>query len=180
MKQRLVLAAWSAAVLTVTATAALAQSAAPLHLDRTVAIDAPPAKVWSMIGHFAGMTWHPAIKASSATQGDTPGSVRTLDLGGPRLVEQLAAYDAAKMTYTYTITDLPANTQVLPVTAYTSTISVRPGPNATSVVDWQGTFRRLDPSATPQSGQDDAAALKAIDGVYSGGLAQLKKAAEAD
>ncbi len=133
-----------------------------------------------MVRNFSDLTWHPAIKASTATQGNTPGSVRTLDLGGPKLVEQLVAYDAPDMQYTYRITDNPANVKVLPVTSYVSTISVRPDPGRGSIVDWRGTFMRADPSSTPQAGMDDAAAVKSISGVYGGGLAHLKTEAEAD
>ena len=180
IRNSVIVAALSAAGLVSSLGAARADTAAPLHIDQRVAIDAKPAKVWSIVHNFSDLTWHPVIKSSSATQGNTPGSVRTLDLGGPKLVEQLASYDAAKMSYTYRITNDPANVKVLPVTNYVSTITVLPGPNNTSVAEWQGTFTRADPSASPAAGQDDAAALKAINGVYAGGLAHLKTLAEAD
>lgn len=165
--------------------AALAPGAAraaglPQHsVVRIEHIDAPPAKVWAIIKNFPDLTWHPAIKTSSATEGNTPGSVRTLDLGGPKLIEQLVRYDDAHMTYTYKITEDPANVKTLPVSHYTSTITVKPGPHGSSVVTWRGTFERGDPAATPAAGEDDAAAVKAVTGVYTGGLANLKKLAEA-
>lgn len=152
---------------------------AALHADQTVAIDAPPARVWSIVRNFADLTWHPAVKNSTATDGNKPGSVRTLDLGGPKLTEELVVYDPKGMLYTYRITDDPANVKVLPVTEYVSTISVRPGTDKGSVVEWQGTFMRADHSDAPAPGQDDAAAVKAISGVYAGGLAHLKEVAEA-
>jgi hypothetical protein len=67
-----------------------AQAASPeLKVTQSVEIAAPPAKVWGIIKNFEDLTWHPAIKASSATDGSKVGSVRTLDLGGPKLVERL-------------------------------------------------------------------------------------------
>ncbi len=167
---RLLTAASGAALLA--GAMACAGAPATLQVDRQVAIDAPPAKIWSMIGRFGDLTWHPLVTDCGATQGNREGSVRTLVLGGATLVEQLAAYDAVHMTYTYRMLDMPANRRVLPVTGYVATISVRRGPNRTSVVDWRGSFQR--------TGRDDAAALHAVDGEYRSGLAGLKAAAEAD
>jgi hypothetical protein len=144
-----------------------------LHQTRTLEIAAPPAQVWAVIENFADLTWHPAIKASTATMGNTIGSVRTLDLGGPKLQERLTAYDVGAMTYTYVITDDPANLKTMPVTEYTSTIVVQPSASG-SLATWSGTFRRVDPSHTPAAGQDDKTALDAIAGVYDGGLAALQ------
>ena len=54
------------------------------------------------------MSWHPAVKSDTATNGNTVGSVRTLDLGGPKLIESLTKYDATKLRYSYRITDADA------------------------------------------------------------------------
>ncbi len=104
--------------------------------------------------------------------------MRTLDLGGPKLIEQLTKYKPALMSYSYKITDDPANVKTLPVTKYRSTISVKKSGTG-SVVTWRGWFLRGDPSDTPAAGLDDAAAIKAVKGVYRGGLDKLKATAEA-
>lgn len=151
-----------------------ARAAAPvLSESRTMEIAAPPAKVWSVIEQFSDMTWVPPVKSSTATQGNIVGSVRTLDLGGPRLVEELKAYDSQAMTYTYVITSDPANIKTLPVTDYTSTISVKPSATG-SVVTWMSTFKRADQGDAPAANMDDKTANGAIAGVYGAGLDGLK------
>lgn len=158
--------------------AAPAQAASPeLKATQSVEIAAPPAKVWGIIKNFEDLTWHPAAKASSATDGSKVGSVRTLDLGGPKLVERLTQYNDAKMSYTYAITDDPNNVKVLPVTGYLSTITVTKAGHGSKVV-WSGHFHRADPAAKPAAGQDDATAIKAVTGIYRGGLDALKTKAE--
>lgn len=156
------------------ASTGVAHAAAPvLHETKTVEIAAPPSKVWGMIEQFSDLTWVPPVKSSSATQGNAVGSVRTLDLGGPRLMEKLKAYDAKAMTYTYVITNDPANVKTLPVTDYTSTITVKPSA-AGSLVTWTGTFKRADQGDAPAAGMDDKTATGAIGGVYEAGLGGLK------
>ena len=149
------------------------------HVTESVTIAAPPAKVWSIIQNWNDWSWHPAIKQDSAPDGNAVGTVRTLDLGGPKLTETLTRYDAGKMSYSYKINEDPANVKTLPVTHYTSTITVKPGPNNDSVVVWRGRFHRADPSATPAADMNDETATKAVTGVYRAGLDNLKKLAEA-
>jgi hypothetical protein len=153
-------------------------AASRLSVKQSVTIAAPSDKVWGIVKNFSDMSWHPAVKSDTATNGNSVGSVRTLDLGGPKLIEQLTAYSDAKMRYSYKITDDPANVKTLPVTRYTSTISVRGTAKGTSVVTWTGSFRRADPNDPPAAGQDDATATNAVTGVYKGGLDNLKKLAE--
>jgi hypothetical protein len=154
-------------------------AAAPdrLHVVQTVTIAAPTAVVWGIIQNFSDLTWHPAIKSSSATNGNIVGSVRTLDLGGPHLVEELAKYAAARMSYSYRITADPANVKTVPVTKYYSTITVTASGTG-SLVTWKGSFLRADPSETPAADGNDETAVKAITGIYRGGLDALKTRAE--
>jgi uncharacterized protein YndB with AHSA1/START domain len=151
----------------------------PKHtLQRSITIAAPPAKVWAIIQNFGDLTWFSAVKTSNADKGNTPGSVRHLDLGGPVLIEQLEKYNASKMTYTYRITDDPGNVKVVPVSHYRSTITVKPAKGGGSTVVWVGHFSRGSADASPPAGMDDAAAIKAVTGIYEGALADLKKKAE--
>jgi len=141
-----------------------------------IAIDAPPAAVWARIRHFDALKdWHPAVAESPADKGDAVGSVRQLSLkGGGALTETLEAYDDAAMKYSYRAKDGGA----LPVTNYTSTISVS-GDGSATVVEWRGAFYRGHPNGDPPPELNDEAALKAVTGVYQSGLANLKKLVEA-
>lgn len=141
-----------------------------------VTIDAPAATVWARIKNFDALKdWHPAVAESPATQGNTPGSVRGLKLkGGGELTETLEGFDDAKMRYSYRAKDGGA----LPVTNYTSTLTVV-GEGNTSTVEWRGAFYRAYPQNDPPPDKNDEAAVKAVTGVYQGGLANLKKIVEA-
>ena len=141
----------------------------------TIEIAAPADKVWAVMGDFDALkNWHPAVASSSADKGNEPGSVRTVELkGGGSLVETLQKYDAGGMSYSYRAKDGGA----LPVTNYTSTISVRADGDK-SKVEWRGAFYRAFPGNDPPPEQNDETAIKAITGVYTSGLANLKKLVE--
>ncbi len=140
-----------------------------------VTIDAPAATVWARIRNFDALKdWHPAVETSPADKGNTEGSVRQLALkGGGALTETLESWDDAKMKYSYRAKDGGA----LPVTNYTSTISVSDD-GGKAVVEWRGAFYRGFPNNDPPPEQNDEAAVKAITGVYQSGLANLKKLVE--
>jgi carbon monoxide dehydrogenase subunit G len=140
-----------------------------------ITINAPPAAVWAKIKDFSALkAWHPAIAESPADKGNEAGSVRQLKLkGGGELTETLESHDDAKMKYSYRAKDGGA----LPVTNYTSTISVA-AEGSQSVVEWRGAFYRGDPKNDPPPERNDDAAVKAITGVYTSGLANLKRLVE--
>ena len=149
------------------------------HERRSIDIAASVARVWAVAGSFADVTWVPAVKASTATNGNVPGSNRTLDFGGPVLTETLVAYDGAVHTYTYKIDDTAANLRVVPVRGLIAQISVSPMADGGSVATWEGTFSRVDQSSNPASGLDDATAKQLVSGTFAAGLAGLKAKAEA-
>jgi uncharacterized protein YndB with AHSA1/START domain len=140
-----------------------------------VSINAPANKVWALIGDFSALkNWHPAVAESPADNGNAEGSVRQLKLkGGGQLTETLEAHDASKMRYSYRAKDGGA----LPVTNYTSTITVK-ADGGKSVVEWRGAFYRGHPNNDPPPEQNDEAAVRAVTGVYQAGLAQIKTLAE--
>lgn len=141
----------------------------------TITIAAPASAVWAKIKNFDALKdWHPAIESSPADKGNAEGSERRLTLkGGGALVETLERYDDAQMRYSYRAKDGGA----LPVTNYTSTISVS-GEGNTATVEWRGAFYRGFPNNDPPPDKNDEAAVKAITGVYQSGLANLKKLVE--
>lgn len=141
----------------------------------TITIDAGADVVWARIRNFDALKdWHPAVAESPADQGNNEGSVRSLKLkGGGVLSEALESYNDAQKKYSYRAKDGGA----LPVTNYTSTISVR-AEGDKALVEWRGAFYRGYPKNDPPPEQNDEAAVRAITGVYQSGLANLKKIVE--
>lgn len=144
-------------------------------VTETITIDAPADKVWALVHNFDALKdWHPAVEASPADKGNNEGSVRQLKLkGGGALTETLESHDEAKMRYSYRAKDGGA----LPVTNYTSTISVK-SEGGKAVVEWRGAFYRGYPNNNPPADQNDEAAVAAVTAVYKSGLANLKTIAE--
>lgn len=145
-----------------------------------VTVNASPSAVWAKLKNFDALKdWHPAVAESPTDKGNSVGSVRQIKLkGGGELSETLEGYDDAKMKYSYRA----KNGGALPVSNYTSTISVSAGADAggnQSVVEWRGAFYRAYPQNDPPPDKNDEAAVKAVTGVYTSGLANLKKLVEA-
>lgn len=161
---------------------ALAASVAWAHgptrqkVTETVTIKAAPDVVWAKVKDYGAMqTWHPAVASTSADKGSTVGSVRTLTLkDGAKIVEELESYSDADKKFSYRMKD-PGP---VPVSNYSSTLSVKPGDGGTTVVEWRGAFYRAYPNNDPPPEKNDEAAVKAITGIYQSGLANLKKISE--
>ena len=67
--------------------------------------------------------------------------------------------------------------KVLPVTNYSSWISVKPADGG-SVISWKGAFYRGYPNNDPPPELNDQAAVDAVTGVYEAGLNSVKERAE--
>ena len=160
-----------ATLLLAAAAPALAHGPTRQKVSEKITIEAPADAVWAKVRNFDALKdWHPAVAASPADKGNAEGSVRTLTLkGGGTLVEVLEGYSDAQKKYNYRARDGGA----LPVTNYTSTLSVV-ADGGKSVVEWRGAFYRAFPNNNPPPEQNDEAALKAVTGVYRDGLAHLK------
>ena len=152
MKKRLFL---TAAGLFLGAAQALALDA---HVSKDTAGSA--AVAWAAIGDFCGIApWHPAVAKCEISTKDGA-TFRTLTLkDGAKLLEKQTAFDAAKMTYSYTIEDGP-----LPVANYKSTLK-DVAKDKGSTIDWSGAF--------DAKGAPDADAVKTITGIYDGGIDAL-------
>ncbi|ETX13009.1 hypothetical protein OCH239_14925 [Roseivivax halodurans JCM 10272] len=144
-----------------------AAGADPQQVALATELAASPEEVWTTIGNFHDMSWHPAVFATEGEGDATPGATRVLTLGeegGPTISETLDARDEAGMSYSYRITEVdPA---VLPVTDYSSTLAVTAREDGGASVTWTGTFE-------PSEGASDEDAVGAIAGVYQGGLDAL-------
>lgn len=155
---------------------AAAHGPAPQKVEKEVVIKAEPAKVWAIVKDFGNMQkWHPAV-ASDKMETKDGATFRLLTLqDGGTIYEKLKSSDDADMKLKYEIIE-----GVLPVTDYNATMTVKAGPGAgeTTVV-WMARFYRkyrLNPPIP--AGEDDESALKAVNGVFDAGLANLKKVAE--
>jgi hypothetical protein len=156
----------------------LAFAHGPSRQKVTLSLDvaAAPADVWAVIGNFQDMSWHPAVFSSTGEGGNNIDATRVLTLGqegGPTISEQLYKYDAEKMSYSYRITDVKV--EVLPVTNYSSHLTVTPGASGGSHIEWRGAFYRGFPNNDPPPELNDDAAIAAVTGVYQAGLDALVK-----
>jgi hypothetical protein len=145
----------------------------------TVEIDAPAAKVWERIGNFQDMSWHPAVKKTEGKDGNDIDATRVLyldDEGKATIAEVLYKYSAEKMSYSYRITEV--DVKVLPVTNYSSHLTVKPMGDNKSMVEWRGAFYRGYPNNDPPPELNEEAAIKAVSGVYRAGLDHLKQELE--
>jgi hypothetical protein len=162
MIRSLILAAGAVFALTTAATAA--------QVTETVQTSAPPKAVWKVIGKFDAIAdWLPGVVSSPATKHSAVGSVRTITLkapGNPTVVETLTARGGR--SYSYRIDQVDPH--VLPVTGYSSTISVTKIKGG-STVTWHGDF-------SPAGGASDAASEKAVSGLYRSGLDNIKALVE--
>jgi carbon monoxide dehydrogenase subunit G len=165
------------AVLALLPVAALAHGPSRQKVTETVEINAPPDKVWKVIGNFQDMSWHPAVEKVEGQGGNDANATRTLTLkSGGTIAEKLDGYDAAKMMYKYEITNV--DVKVLPVNNYSSSLSVKDN-GGKSTVEWKGAFYRGFMNNDPPPELNDEAAVKAVTGVYRTGLDALKQKLEA-
>jgi mxaD protein len=162
---------------TLLASSAALAAAPNLHVKQTISIDASAGKVWKAVMSFDALnTWHPAVAADQIVEGtnDTVGAVRVLTLkGGGTIKEKLLAFDPAHRKFRYAIVE-----GVLPVSDYTSTLSVASAGKGKSTVTWSGHFKRKNVGDNPADNENDKTAVDTITGVYQGGLQNLKKMLE--
>ncbi len=155
-----------------------AAAAAPwLHVRESVTIDASAGKVWKAVKDFNSLnTWHPAVAKDEIVEGtnNTVGAVRLLTLkNGGTIKEKLLAFNEAGHKYRYAILE-----GVIPVSDYTSILTVVSAGKGKARVTWSGHFHRKNTGASPADNENDKTAVDAITGVYKGGLDNLKKMME--
>jgi hypothetical protein len=141
-------------------------------ITETVTIAVPPDRVWAVIGNFQDMGWHPAVEKTEGQGGNGPEAKRKLTLkGGGTIDEELSKFEPDQRSYSYRITQV--DVKVLPVTNYSSTITVSSAAGG-STVEWRGAFYRGYPNNDPPPELNDEAAQKAVSAVYRAGLDALK------
>jgi hypothetical protein len=178
MKIRLLTATLAAAAYAFTAFAAEAHGPTRQKITETITINAPPQRVWAMVGNFQDMSWHPAVVKTEGKGGNTVNATRTLTLqGGGTIEESLAKHEPEKLSLMYRIEKV--DVKVLPVTNYSSWLTVIPEDGgAKCKVEWRGAFYRGYPNNDPPPELNDESAIKAVTGVYKLGLEGLKKKIE--
>ena len=144
---------------------AIASTAVPARtasLTRSINVHGSPATVWAAIGPFCSIAdWHPAI-SNCSEDGKLP-PTRTLKTraGDATFVELQISRNETKHSYSYTFTSAP-----IPVTNYSSQLSVVANGHRGSTVKWSGVY-------LPNPGMDQAAA-NALSGIYESGLRSIK------
>ena len=137
-------------------------------------VAAEPADVWAAVGNFQDMSWHPAVHSSTGSGGNAIDATRVLTVGqegGPTISEILYKFSDEKMSYSYRITEVAV--EVLPVTNYSSHLTVKPRDGGGSIIEWRGAFYRGYPNTDPPEHLNDEAAIAAVSAVYQAGLDAL-------
>ena len=126
-------------------------------------VNGPADKVWAAISDFGNIRVGGPI-TSVDVEGKGVGMVRTIGMGGGRIVERLDWHDSTDRVFSYSIVndDCP-----LPVSGYSATVTVSDKGDGTSRVDWTGSFE-------PKGSEAEASAI--IEGIYRGGIAGARKA----
>ena len=138
----------------------------------TQEVNASPEEVWAVIGNFDDMSWHPAVQETAGDGGNEVDATRVLTLGPDATIDEvLYKYSAEKMSYSYRITEVAV--EVLPVTNYSSHLTVKPADGGKALVEWRGAFYRGYPNNDPPEHLSDQAAIDAVTGVYEAGLNAL-------
>jgi Polyketide cyclase / dehydrase and lipid transport len=122
------------------------------------------ADVWAMLSDFGGLKVGGPITSIDVV-GKGVGMVRTIGMGGGKVVERLDRHDANAMVYAYSITN---DDSVLPVKGYSSTVKVTDKGDGTCNVNWSATFQ--------PRGVSEGDASKVVEGIYKGGIAGARRA----
>jgi len=160
------------------ANSAMAHGPTRQKVTETIEIDASAEAVWNVIKDFGEVTWLSIVDKSESDSGNEDGATRTLVLSsGAKVVETLKSYKADKMSYKYRIPDATHDVAILPVSNYSSTISVKADGNK-AIVTWKGAFYRGYPNNDPPDELNDEAAVNAVTELYRAGLKGLKELVE--
>ena len=141
--------------------------AGPVQVEEEVLLAASPAKVWAVMGDYAGLAgWHPAVAKTGIVRGknNQRGAVREFETrDGARIIESLQSMQPGR-SMTYRIVESP-----LPVSDYQSTLSVQAKGKGSRVV-WKSRFNAIN---SPE--MDDAKVKALVAGIYRAGFDGLKE-----
>jgi Polyketide cyclase / dehydrase and lipid transport/Domain of unknown function (DUF4331) len=128
------------------------------QVSDSISLDAPPNKVWELVGQFGG-DWHPLI-AQIKVIGSGIGELRIIEtIDGKDIIERLDAIDSSARSYRYT------NIAGIPASNYTGTFQVKPN-GAGSTVEWRAQYLG--------NGQGDLIVRTIVSTLFKTGLESLK------
>jgi len=127
-------------------------------------INAKASAVWAALSDFGGIKVGGPV-TSVSVEGKGVGMVRTIGLGGGKVVERLDRHDAKAMVFAYSITNADCP---LPVSQYSATVQITEKGAGRCNVTWTGKFE--------PKGASEAEASKVVEGIYKGGIAGARKA----
>jgi hypothetical protein len=105
----------------------------PQTVVQNVDLAASPDQVWTLIGQFGGILWHPLVAKVHLT-GAGIGQLRTIEtIDGKQIIERLEAIDASQRYYRY------QNISGIPAEDYTGTLDVKPTGTGSSV-EWRAQY----------------------------------------
>ncbi|MFZ2101464.1 MAG: SRPBCC family protein [Oricola sp.] len=132
------------------------------EVTRSVEVNGKAADVWAKVGGWCAVAdWHPVVaKCEEAEAGDK--KTRTLTTGDGAVIKE-TMLESGDTTYSYRIDESP-----LPVENYTANLAVE-GDGEQARIVWTANF---DPKG------DEAEAVAVIQGIFDGGLAEIKKSFE--
>lgn len=145
-------------------------------VEITEEVNVPADKAWAAVSDFQDLSWLPGVTKVEGS-GSEIGSERTITLANGEVIkEHVEKLDPGKMMIMYRMDE--DNIKALPVTNYSSRITVKDEGGGKSTITWWGAFYRGYPNNDPPPELSDEAAKKAITDLYDAGLAGLKKKLE--
>lgn len=134
------------------------------EVNETIAVDAPPSRVWELVGEPGRIAeWLPAL-ASSSVEGER----RTCQLAGPdggEISERILEHSDDERRYAYEILEGP-----MPLESYRSEISVQERDGGSEVV-WRAQFEPAGDAPADEL-------VGSISEIYRGGLESLREQLE--
>ena len=152
----------------------------PQKVSREIVIQASQVKVWALLSDFNAMQkWHPDVLAGTQENGlDADGKTviyRTLTLkNGGSVTEKQRETQVGEMKLGAVLVQGD-----LAISNYSDSMVVKPSlVEGESTVSWVGRFNNKANLMQAPVGQDNAAAIAAVEAWYDAGLANLKKVVE--
>lgn len=160
------------------ACALAAHGASPLKVIETIIVEAPPEKVWAVVGDFAHAEWLPGVARVEATGGDNPDQARRklVMKDGGVFEELLTKREAERMMLG--VHREGDDVKRVPATNYTALVTLRPAEGGRTEVEWKARFYRGYPNNDPPPELNDDIAIAAVTALHRANLAALKTKVE--